>query len=211
MTDTPAEVFARRMRSYRENRVWSQADLARELSQIGWKVDRAQVARIESGDRGIALNEAIMIAWVLAIPPALLYLPLGEAANIALAPEVIVHPDAARTWVTGVGPAATSDQFARMPGEWKTDMVVWWLHDRLGEQFSKANQTQTRIRSAEYVGEGISEAKQDHVDALRELVDLLNDMRERGLVVPEIQETMSDELKALEIKYDGPTYPDPKE
>ena len=186
-------------------------DLAGELARVGWKVDRAQLARIESGDRGIALDEAIMIAWALALPPALVYLPLGEASDVAIAPDVVVHPSLARKWVTGREPAATSDQFARLPGEWKADMTTWWIHDRLSVATEAVWDAESALRAAEYVDEPsrIIEARSGHVNALKALIDVLDDMRSDGLLPPEIHENTAEAMRLAGFDYNGPTYPGP--
>lgn len=209
MAESPSQVFARRMRRYRERRGWTQKALAGELADIGWKVDRAQLARIESGDRGIALDEAIMIAWALALPPALVYLPLGEASDVAIAPDVVIHPDLARKWVTGREPAAASDRFARMPREWKADMTTWWIHDRLSNATKAVRDAEAALRAAEYVKEPgrIIEARAGHVNALKALIDVLEDMRSDGLLPPEIHENTVEAMRVAGFDYDGPTYP----
>lgn len=210
MVETPSKVFARRLKRLRDRRGWTQDELAEMLAEVGWsQVDRVQISKIETGTRRVSLDEAVMIAWALSVPPALLYLPLGEADDVALAPEVVVHPDLARQWVIGQEPAVTSDQMVRFPGEWRVDMEVWWLHDQLKEATRAEQRAQAAIRSAEYVGEGVEAARTSHVEALQRLADALDEIRKRDLRPPEIHENTAKAMENAGVEYDGPTYPGP--
>lgn len=209
MAETPSEAFARRLKRFRERRGWTQHDLARELGIVGWTVDRAQIAKIEIGARKISLDEAVNIAWALGLPPALLYLPLGESAEVAIAPDVIVHPDLARKWIAGTEPAAHSNQRARLVGEWRDDMGVWWIHDRLNEAQKAVRDAERGIRGAEYVDEleQVKEARLNYVRALKGFADVLEEMRSAGLLPPEVPEAMLESMRMVGIEYDGPVYP----
>jgi transcriptional regulator with XRE-family HTH domain len=211
MTEAPSDVFARRLKRYRERRGWTQADLARELRNVGWTVDRAQVAKIETGTRNISLDEALSIAWALGLPPALLYLPLGESADVAIAPDVIVHPDLARKWIAGSAPAAHSNQRARLLSDWHDDMGVWWVHDRLNEAQKAVRDAEEGIRGAEYVEdpEQVKEARLNHVRALKGFAEVLEEMRSAGLSPPEIHQAIVESMRKVGIDYDGPVYPGP--
>jgi transcriptional regulator with XRE-family HTH domain len=63
--DTSEEVFGRRMRQERERLAITQGGLANGLGELGMKLDPTAVTRIEKGDRGLRLNEALAIAQVL--------------------------------------------------------------------------------------------------------------------------------------------------
>lgn len=54
--------FRKRLRDEREQRKWSQADLARRLSETGPRVHPTTIAKIESGDRSVRIGEAAAIA-----------------------------------------------------------------------------------------------------------------------------------------------------
>ena len=192
--ESTAEAFARRMRRYREKRGWSQEDIARELTAAGWKVDRTQIARIESRDRGVALDEALMIAWVLSLPPALLYLPLGDADKIAVAPDVILSPIAARQWVTGDTDSVglVSDSPA-----WATDMGPWWLYDRYVTAAKRVWEAQINLRDAESIEVGVEAARVAHIGALRTLADVLAKMRTDKLALPTLDKDIAEALKKV--------------
>lgn len=58
--------FVQTMKRMRQERGWSQTDLATVLKERGWSVARqAIVSRIEQGEREVRLGEAYLIAQVL--------------------------------------------------------------------------------------------------------------------------------------------------
>jgi transcriptional regulator with XRE-family HTH domain len=63
------ERFGGRVRSERESRGWSQADMARMLSDRGIQpMHPTTVAKIEAGDRSVRINEAVGIADLFEVP-----------------------------------------------------------------------------------------------------------------------------------------------
>ncbi len=193
--ESTTEAFARRMRRYREKRRWSQEDLARELTVAGWKVDRTQIARIESRHRGIALDEALMIAWVLSVPPALLYLPLGDADEVAITPNEKLQPIRALQWVTG--DVDQSFGIVRDSVTWATDMALWWLYDSYVSAVKQVWSAKTALKDAEASEVGIGAARVEHVRALRTLADRLDEIRSQKLALPALDETIAGDLEKV--------------
>src|SRR5215204_2085222 len=75
----PSEVFRARLRETRKRRDnMSQAELGRRMRQAGYPLDKAAVLRIEKGERGISLDEALAFASVLAAIPAQMLTPPGD-------------------------------------------------------------------------------------------------------------------------------------
>jgi hypothetical protein len=127
---------------------------------------------------------------------------------------VVVDADGARKWVTGQAPAFDSDQYARLPGEWKTDMVVWWLHDELHEAQEAERRSGASLRSAVYVGdaERVEQAKHARAEALLDLAQALEEIRTHSLRPPAIHQVTYDEFRQVGIVYGGPIYtPAPEE
>jgi transcriptional regulator with XRE-family HTH domain len=73
MQDNPGELFGRRLREEREQRGWTQAELA---GRSGTGLHPTAVTRIERGERGVSLNEALAFAAALGVS-------LGELTNVA--------------------------------------------------------------------------------------------------------------------------------
>lgn len=61
-------VFGRNVRTYREERGWSQSELARQMNTAGWtKYSQVAVSRTEDGTRAARLDEAVALADVLGV------------------------------------------------------------------------------------------------------------------------------------------------
>jgi transcriptional regulator with XRE-family HTH domain len=100
--DTPAKVFARRLRQAREARHWTQQELVDQLAVLGYQMDRATIAQIESGARrnGVTRSENITLNEVVALSMA-----LGVALiHMVVPPE----PDDAPVWLVPKRPADTA-------------------------------------------------------------------------------------------------------
>lgn len=73
------EAFRASMRSLREERGWTQADLARELTESGWSgVYQTTISRMEKGERPIRIGEARGIARVFGVTVGLMIVPADE-------------------------------------------------------------------------------------------------------------------------------------
>lgn len=64
--DTPRTTFIRRLRKERRAAHMTQADLARRMTEwLGSTVDKSTVTRMEKGERGISLDQAVAAAHVM--------------------------------------------------------------------------------------------------------------------------------------------------
>ncbi len=126
------QVFAYRLRDARLSKQWNQQDLADAMTRIGHPINRATIAKIEAGARGVggevhgprpdqktqprpaSLEEAIAFAAALDVPPPSLFLPLTREDDVALAAGLHVDADTAHAWARGEHPLAPEDgQFYR--------------------------------------------------------------------------------------------------
>jgi len=117
------EVFAYRLRDARLSKQWSQQDLADAMTKIGHPINRATIAKIEAGARGVggdhgkrpivsgqtpprpaSLSEAVAFAAALDLPPPSLFFPLMREDDIRLAPKLRVKVDIAHAWARGEAP-----------------------------------------------------------------------------------------------------------
>lgn len=62
------DYFRKRLRAERERRKWSQAHMAKLLSQKGIDVHPTTIAKIEAGDRSARIDEVAAIADLLEVP-----------------------------------------------------------------------------------------------------------------------------------------------
>lgn len=69
MAETPGATFARRLREVRQAKDMTQAELARRLTDLlDVRIDGAVITKIEKGDRGVRLEEAVYSAEILDVP-----------------------------------------------------------------------------------------------------------------------------------------------
>jgi transcriptional regulator with XRE-family HTH domain len=113
--NSPQEIARKRIRELRRRHDWSQQDLADALGRLGMPVDRATVARVELGERGLSLDEAFEYALALDVAPVSLFLPLG-GDDVRLASGVVVPAPRARRWLIGQEPLEGQD-------------ARYWLHE----------------------------------------------------------------------------------
>src|ERR1039457_2619992 len=98
---TPSEIFAVEVRATRERNGWAQQQLAPRLAALDCPIDRSTIAKIESGKRGISLDEAFAFAAALGVSPAALALPRGTATDVRVAPKRTVRGYEAHRWLQG--------------------------------------------------------------------------------------------------------------
>jgi len=65
---TVEQMFAKRLREQRTRRGWSQTMLADRMRTEGVDLHPTAITRMESGERGIRLNEAVAAAAALTVP-----------------------------------------------------------------------------------------------------------------------------------------------
>lgn len=120
----PSEVFATQVKAMRDRRQWTQQDLADRLVSMDATIDRSTVAKIESGSRGVSLDEAVTFAVALGVPPSALVLPRGAGANVRLAPNVVARAWEALSWWRGVLPVGPDKGAPRWFHDAQTDSEV---------------------------------------------------------------------------------------
>lgn len=97
------EVFAERLREHRQARKLSQASMAKRLSDLGLpKMRRETIAKIETRQRQVTIEEAVAIAAVLDVPLLELLRPLTK--DVALTPKLELRGSFALGWMSGRGP-----------------------------------------------------------------------------------------------------------
>ncbi len=110
MTQPFPALLAARVRKYRIQRGWSVRRLASECAKHGAvQLTTASLSNIERGQdpdakrkaRDITVEELLVLAYVLGVPPALLMIPLGEVDEMQVTPSVTAHPAAVFRWLSG--------------------------------------------------------------------------------------------------------------
>jgi transcriptional regulator with XRE-family HTH domain len=107
------KTVAARVRQYRTDRGWSARVLAEKCQAAGLKWERDVVANLESGRRtSVTLDELLILALVLNVPPILLVTPLGTKDEQQVAPGVSATPWDVYRWFLGEIADPRGDEFA---------------------------------------------------------------------------------------------------
>jgi transcriptional regulator with XRE-family HTH domain len=95
----PSEVFAARLRETRQARGLSQSELARQMTDQGRPLSKAALLRIENGQRGLSLDEAMAISAILRVAPALMLSPADDDSYVWLTDKEGVNASAIRSFL----------------------------------------------------------------------------------------------------------------
>jgi transcriptional regulator with XRE-family HTH domain len=118
-------MFARRMRECRKRRDWSARELAERVAKIDpdSPLSRAAIGKIELGTRGIGLDEVVVIAAALSVPPSLLFESRpDEPWRVRIGANLAVTSREAWRWEDGERPLPGRDPegkqfYARLTNE----------------------------------------------------------------------------------------------
>jgi transcriptional regulator with XRE-family HTH domain len=94
----PSDVFRHRLRETRKSRDMTQGDLGSRMREAGYPMDKAAVQRVEKGERGISLDEALAFIAVLSAVPAQMLTPPGDE-DVYLKKNYGVNGAGLRAWL----------------------------------------------------------------------------------------------------------------
>ena len=125
---TASQVFARRVRDVRKGRRMTQENLSRRLAELGVNLHQTAVAKVETGERRVSLDDAFLFAAALEVSPAWLVTPPSGTDPIAVAPKVECSPAVVRAWLSGRAPLpgqSPRNFFSEAPDEqWEHVLTV---------------------------------------------------------------------------------------
>jgi transcriptional regulator with XRE-family HTH domain len=81
-SDFSDSIFARRLREVRQQAEVTQQQLAARMAQVGHKVHRSAIAKIELGERPVTIGEAVQLAGILGVPLMELVSDRGAATEV---------------------------------------------------------------------------------------------------------------------------------
>jgi transcriptional regulator with XRE-family HTH domain len=118
-------VLCQKVAQLREERGWSQAELARRLSAIGFEMHQTTVAKLEAGKRPLRVAEAFALAQVFGLPPlAMFYMPVkGEDHGMDYMRNRLTRLDE-RLKETGDEIMRMVEAFAENYAEWSAERLI---------------------------------------------------------------------------------------
>lgn len=208
---TVGQVLAHRVKKYRDERRWTQQDLADEMGRLGYPINRVTLAKLEAaGTRSdnVPLREVLILAAALDVPPALLFLPLGERDRVQVTPSQAIHPHLAFNWLRGEEPFCRVNRrghnIARNPGEWTRNAAPVRMFNQLGELTGTVQRSANAVGAAENIGDAhrleVAEVRRD--EALRRLAQHLDYMDEAGVDTPPLPDEWQVRMVELRAEED---------
>lgn len=98
---SPGKIVAEQIKHHRLRRQMSQTELAEAMTAQGIKMHQPTVANIENGQRKVTVDELLLFAVALGVPPGMLLFGVGQEPAVALTPSSTVHPHLAHQWLEG--------------------------------------------------------------------------------------------------------------
>lgn len=196
----PSKVVAEQVRRWRGKRSLTVEQLADRVRTLGGDLERVNLTKLENERRGLSLDEGLLLAAALDVPPAVLFFGLGEERRVAVTPKVVLHPHLAAEWLAGAGPLGRLETLA--DAEWREGAAPLRLHQRLRKAQEAAHRAQKDVRDAEFVGEeaAIHKARRRFGGALRDLANILVEMRAAGITPPKMPREWTDAMQSLGIE-----------
>jgi len=200
---TVDELFGERLKHFREKAGLSQEQLAQRVVVHGGAIHQTTIMRTEKGERRATLNEFLLFAAALNVPPPLLLIPLGDQRRVAITPNSEIHPHLALKWFVGYTPLASSERLAVGElNEWLNNLRPLQLHNRLQEAQDDVHKAWDTFKRARYVGHEneIRDARANLVEPLTTLGAVLSQLRKEGMEPPNMPKEWLDEMRKLGIE-----------
>lgn len=169
---------------HRDRRGWKQRELEDEVAAHGGTLSRGALAKIESGKRSVSIDEWLLLAAALNVPPVLLLVPLGSSDLVEITSRSVIHPHFALDWLVGDEPLVSTHRFPIGITEWEAGaapLYAWREYRQLLDDESSAS---AAVKRAEHTngGAAVREAKRRRADALEALHRHLLASRATGLL-----------------------------
>jgi transcriptional regulator with XRE-family HTH domain len=109
-------------------------ELSDRCTKLGYPIARSVISKLEKGHRQtVTVDEVQILAAALHVPPVLLLFPLGQAQQVEVLPDVVVHPWDAIRWYSGELPATSdSPDFAGRDAP----LTLFSLHHHLVDEWN---------------------------------------------------------------------------
>ena len=148
----------------------------------------------------MSLADVLVLAVALDVPPPLLFLPLGDSDEVAIAPKLVAHPHIALDWFAGEEPLSA------LPRNFARNVEAWGRNAWPVTMFGGLRTRQNAAGHAEAIAKGfrrrggtarMTEAWEAFDRALVALDTWLQAMVEGGLGVPEMPKSWQRRMAEL--------------
>ncbi len=215
MMKRPSDHVAHAVRRRRDDLGWSARRLAEECERLGApELTAAVIANIEHGRpdqqgrrrREVSVDELLVLAYALAIPPLLLLVPLGDRDDddhrvlddeYPIVPSVTVHPRLAWRIIVGSSPPVDSNRHAVRLKDWRPAATTVRLHERLTQAQTAVDKAHSEARLAEMAQDDDRHrrARAQYVKTLEQLAEILDLFVDAGLRPPPLHPEVVADLR----------------
>lgn len=198
---TVETVLADRLYAYCQGRGWSAQTLSDEIAKLGGHLGRATISKIWNGDRAVTVDEWLLLAAALRVPPTLLLFPVGEDPQVAVTPEIRIHPHLAHKWAAGAVEPPVSDR----EGEWRRTILPLRLHEQLDDLDGAVRGAERRVRHARLTedSEAEREASREYWASLEDYYRHLRSMQDAGVDPPAANQNRARDMGRLGLDLEG--------
>jgi hypothetical protein len=201
----PSEVIPQQLRRWRKIRGgMSVKQLADRVEALGGDLSRVTITKIENGWRGISVDEALLLAAALNVPPPVLFFPFESGTKVAVTPKSVIHPDLAWRWLAGDDPLASTERWTIGAVEWREGQADWEraalpldLYRTHREVFDVAARVELRIDSARRYGTeaDVRKAESRFEESLVPLARVRRKMELEGIKPPKVESRWAPQLR----------------
>ena len=211
------DVIAAQVRKFRRAQDMSIRELSERCSELGApgltaaslsNIERGQAENARRGRRQVTVDELLVLAYALSVPPVALLLPLGDADRVAVIPGVEVHPHLALKWINGDVPTIGSDR--RVTGDLKMHqqaslpLVLYAEHDRLSDEaYDRKTQVALTVRRAGSDSADAKNARDEYKRALTDWANWQRHMDQLGVKPPAIGPVFLNAMRDVGIDVSG--------
>lgn len=178
-----SEAVGQQVAQARLRRGWTQQRLGDQLRAVdpNTKLNRAAVAKIESGVRGVTLDEVVLLAAALHVPPVALLLPLGTDDAVRVTSEMDLGVLSALGWFVGDKPLWDDED------GWLEGVRPLELYRKLRDQLRKLQGLEALAKLRERQGDDAEAAdirREAESEGLKDLHGVLRDLQAARLRIP---------------------------
>lgn len=202
-----SDLAGQRIRQFRQQHEWTAKELADRCAEIGAPhITATVITNLETrrrASRQITVDEALVLAYVLEVPPILLFLPLSDGEHLEITPSISTDPVSSVLWLSGLSASPdiaggeqrrrreVVDAFTVLPVNllldiWAQASFYLWMTDRLA-------------RDDPPFGIPRDTAERSIANVPDRLAKALNLMLARGLTPPRLPRRLVEDLRARKV------------